>query len=138
VNGYSGSTRTFGAGVTPIAPGATCPAAPCTTIYAPLSKVSYDAGYGYYVIQRDGFRGTPYNRVDTRLQETIKIHERYNATLGFEAFNLFNHTNYGNFATTASTGTGSNAYGHPLAVSSEGASLEYFARNLQFFARFSF
>jgi hypothetical protein len=140
VNGYSGSTRTFGAGVTPVAPGftGTCPTATCTTIYAPLSKAYYDAGYGYYVIQRDGFRGTPYNRVDGRLQETIRIHERYNAILGFEAFNLLNHANYGNFATTATIGSGSNTYGRPIAVSTEGASLEYFARNLQFFARFAF
>jgi len=140
VNGYSGSTRTFGAGVTPVAPTftGTCPTATCTKVYVPLSKISYDAAYGYYVIQRDGFRGTPYNRVDTRLQETIKMRERYSTILGFEAFNLFNHPNYGNFATTATVGTGSNAYGHPLAVGSEGASLEYFGRNLQFFARFSF
>jgi hypothetical protein len=136
VNGYSSSTRTFGAGVTPVAPGfsGTCPTAACTTVYAPLSKISFDSGYGYYVIQRDGFRGTPYNRVDSRLQETIKLHERYSAIVGFEAFNLFNHSNYGNFNTTATL----SSYGHPTAVSTEGASLEYFGRNLQFFGRFSF
>jgi len=136
VNGYSSSTRTFGAGVTPVAPGfsGTCPTATCTTVYAPLSKISFDSGYGYYVIQRDGFRGTPYNRVDSRLQETIKLHERYSAIVGFEAFNLFNHSNYGNFNTTATL----SSYGHPTAVSTEGASLEYFGRNLQFFGRFSF
>ncbi|MGB7264799.1 MAG: TonB-dependent receptor, partial [Terracidiphilus sp.] len=140
VNGYSGSTRTFGPGVTPVAPTftGTCPTATCTKIYAPLSKVSFDSAYGYYVIQRDGFRGTPYNRIDARLQETVKVHERYSAIVGFEAFNLTNHANYGNFATTATIGTGSNTYGRPTAVSSEGASLEYFARNLQFFARFAF
>jgi hypothetical protein len=147
INGYSSSTRTFGAGVTPVAPGFTgaCPTTTCTTIYAPLSKVYYDAGYGYYIIQRDGFRGSPYNRVDSRLQESIKLKERYHAVLGFEAYNLFNHPNYGNFATSATQGpttsTGAvnlNAYGHPLAVSSEGASLEYYGRNLQFFGRFTF
>ena len=140
VNGYSSSTRTFGAGVTPVAPGftGTCPTATCTTIYAPLSKVSYDAGYGYYVIERDGFRGTPYNRVDARLQETVKLHERYSTIVGFEAFDLFNHSNYGNFATTATIGSGANTYGKPVAVSTEGAALEYYGRNLQFFARFAF
>jgi len=147
VNGYSGSTRTFGAGVTPVAPGfsGTCPTAVCTTVYAPLSKISYDAAYGYYVIQRDGFRGTPYNRVDVRLQKTTRIRERYAAIVGFEAFNLFNHSNYGNFAlvatsapTLASGAFNPNAYGHPTSVSAEGASLEYFGRNLQFFGRFSF
>jgi len=137
VNGYASSTRTFAK--QPIAPGATCPVTTgCTTIYAPLSKVYYDAGYGYWILQRDGFRGTPYNRVDARLQESIKIRERYNAIIGFEAFNLFNHSNYGNFALSSTTGTGANAYGHQTSVSTEGASLEYFGRNLQFFGRFSF
>jgi Carboxypeptidase regulatory-like domain len=147
VNGYSGSTRTFGLGVTPVAPGfsGTCPTATCTTIYAPLSKAYFDAAYGYYIFQRDGFRGTPYNRIDARIQETLTIKERFHPIIGMEAFNLFNHTNYGNFALTATQGPtltngspNSNAYGHPIAVSSEGASLEYFARNLQFFGRFSF
>jgi len=136
VNGYTLGTRTFGAGVTPVAPGfsGTCPTTTCTVIYAPLSKVSYDSAYGYYVIQRDGFRGTPYNRVDARLQETIKLHERYSAIIGFEAFDVFNHSNYGNFNTTSTLAV----YGHPNAVATEGAALEYYGRNLQFFARFSF
>jgi hypothetical protein len=138
VNGYANSTRTFGLGVTPVAPGftGTCPTATCTTVYAPLSKISYDAGYGYYVIQRDGFRGTDYNRVDSRLQENFKIKERYHAIVAVEAFNLFNHSNYGNFASTATTGTGTNAYGNPIA--SSGAPFEYQARSLQFIGRFSF
>jgi hypothetical protein len=144
VNGYANSTRTFGGpavgGISsvsqPIAAGQTCPIAHCTTIYAPLSKVHYDAGYGYWVIQRDGFRGSPYNRVDSRLQESFKVGERYHATVAFEAFNLFNHANYGNFATTATTGTGTNAYGNPIA--SSGAPFEYQARSLQFIGRFSF
>jgi hypothetical protein len=136
VNGYASSTRTFTG--QPIAPGQSCPVTTCNTIYAPLSKVSYDASYGYWVIERDGFRGTPYNRVDARLQETFKIKtDRYHATFAVESFNLFNHANYGNFAATASVGTGSNAYGHPLAVPSS-TSLEYSARNLQFIGRFSF
>jgi hypothetical protein len=147
VNGYGSSTRTFGAGVTPVAPGfgGTCPTTTCTTVYAPLSKIGYDAGYGYYVIQRDGFRGTPYNRLDGRLQETVKLKERYNAIIGFEAFNLLNHSNYGNFALTATSAptlasgaVNPNGYGHPISVASEGSSLEYFGRNLQFFARFAF
>jgi len=144
VNGYASSTRTFAgpsvAGVSqlsqPIAPSQTCPVAHCTTVYAPLSKVFYDSAYGYWIIQRDGFRGTPYNRVDTRLQETLKIRERYQAIFAIEAFNLFNHANYGNFATTATTGTGSNAYGNPIA--SSGAPFEYQARSLQFIGRFAF
>ena len=138
VNGYTNGTRTFAAGATPVAPGFTgpCPTTTCPVVYAPLSKIYYDAGYGYYVIQRDGFRGTDYNRVDSRLQESFKIKERYNAIVAVEAFNLFNHANYGNFAVNASTGTGASAYGHPIA--SSGAPFEYQARSLQFIGRFSF
>jgi hypothetical protein len=138
VNGYSNGTRTFAAGATPVAPGftGTCPTTTCPVVYAPLSKISFDAGYGYYVIQRDGFRGTDYNRVDSRLQENFKIRERYHAIVAVEAFNLFNHSNYGNFAANASTGTGASAYGHPIA--STGAPFEYQARSLQFIGRFSF
>jgi hypothetical protein len=135
VNGYASSTRTFTS--QPIAPGQTCPVAACTTIYAPLSKVYFDAGYGYWILQRDAFRGSPYHRVDARLQEDVPFKERYHAIVGLEAFNLLNHSNYGNFATTATVGTGANAYGHPLAVASS-SSLEYYARNLQFIARFQF
>lgn len=146
VNGYANGTRTFSfaSGVTPIQGPASgvCPTG-SACIWAPMSKVSYDAGYGYYVIQRDAFRGTPYNRVDSRLQESFKIKERYHAIIAIEAFNLFNHSNYGNFATNASsaplTATGApnaNAYGNPIA--SGGAPFEYQARSLQFIGRFSF
>ena len=161
VNGYVGSTRTFAAGVTPIegpangvcptgstcATGSACPTGQ-TCVYAPLSKIHYDAAYGYSIIERDGFRGSDYNRVDSRLQEDFKIKERYHAIVAVEAFNLFNHTNFGNFATTATnplinaTGTYAgrpsvNGYGHPASVNS-GTAVEYFARNLQFIGRFSF
>lgn len=144
VNGYVGSLRTFGFGVNngqslvsqPIAPGQVCPVAHCTTIYVPLSKVHYDAGYGYWIIQRDGFRGSDYNRVDSRLQESFTIKGRYNAIVAVEAFNLFNHSNYGNFATTATVGSGAFAYGKPIA--SSGSPFEYQARSLQFIGRFRF
>jgi TonB dependent receptor len=146
INGYANSTRTFSG--QPISAGQTCaPVAPlttCSTIYAPLSKTYFDSAYGYYIIQRDGFRGSDYNRVDSRLQESFRIKERYRATVGIEAFNLFNHTNFGNFATTASQGpllasgaANANAYGHPASVPNS-TSLEYYARNLQFIGRFSF
>ena len=143
VNGYASSTRTFTG--QPVALGTTCPVTTCNTIYAPLSKTHYDAGYGYWIIQRDAFRGSDYNRVDSRLQENFKIKERYHAIIAVEAFNLFNHSNYGNFSTTASqpdfnATTGAylpTGFGHPSAVPST-TSLEYNARNLQFIGRFSF
>jgi hypothetical protein len=136
VNGYANSTRTFTG--QPYPAGTTCPVTTiCSAIYAPMSKVSYDANYGYWIIQRDGFRGSDYNRVDSRFQENFKIKERYHAIFAVEAFNLFNHTNFGNFSTAASQGTGPTAYGHPASVPST-TSLEYYARNLQFIGRFSF
>jgi hypothetical protein len=146
VNGYASSTRTFTA--QPISPGQTCPVTACQTTYAPLSKTHYDAAYGFWILERDAFRGSDYNRVDSRLQEDMKIKERYHAILAVEAFNLFNHTNFGNFAATGSQPTlnasgtyagdiNLNSYGHPASVNS-GTAVEYFARNLQFIARFSF
>jgi hypothetical protein len=152
INSYASSTRTFGTAVAggqslvnqPVAPGTACPIAHCTTIYAPLSKVYYDASYGYWIIQRDGFRGSDYNRVDARLQESVRIKDRYHAVFGVDAFNLLNHSNFGAFSTTATQGpslsTGarnSNGYGFPASVPST-TSLEYYARNLQFIGRFEF
>lgn len=134
VNGYVGSTRTFTS--QPIAPGQTCPAVACTTIYSPLSKVHYDQVYGYWVMERDSFRGTDYQRADARLQETFKPRGRYRAIVAMEAFDLFNHANYGDFATTATTGTGAFAYGNPIA--SPGNPFEYQARSLQFIGRLAF
>jgi hypothetical protein len=139
VNGYSAGTRTFAANTQPIAPGQTCPVAKCVTIYAPMSKVYYDAGYGYWIIQRDAIRGTPYHRMDVRLQEAVHIKEKYQAIVGMEAFNLLNHANYSSFggtATSPSTNV-STGYGIPTAAGSS-TSLEYLARNLQFFARLRF
>ena len=136
VNGYTAGTRTFAAGVTPIAPGQTCPTKSCVTVYAPLSKVYFDSGYGYWIIQRDAIRGTPYNRVDARLQESFKLHERYRAIVAVEAFNLFNHSNYAAFGGTATSNTGSTAYGIPTASGTN--PIEYSARELQFIGRFQF
>ena len=135
VNGYTSGTRTFAAGVTPVPLGFSgpCPTTTCTTIYAPMKKVYYDAGYGYWIIQRDGFRGPEYNRTDARLQETFKIKERYHAIVAVEAFNVLNHTNYSGFGTSATSAT----YGTATAGGNAGVA-EYSARQLQFVGRFSF
>jgi hypothetical protein len=143
LNGYNASTRTFSGGtsgaptvVTPYAPGTTCPAVTgCVLVYAPMSKVYLDQTYGYYVIQRDAIRGAAYHRVDARLQETVRIHERYSAIMGVEVFNMLNHTNIGTYSGTATSNAASNGYG--VRQSTSGV-LEYFPRNLQFFGRFSF
>lgn len=44
----------------------------------------------------NSLRGDPYFDVDARLAKNIKIGERCNLQLAFQAFNLFNHANYGN------------------------------------------
>jgi Carboxypeptidase regulatory-like domain/TonB dependent receptor len=41
-------------------------------------------------------RGDPYFNVDTRLAKNVKLGEKRNLQLAFQAFNLFNHANYGN------------------------------------------
>ena len=43
-----------------------------------------------------GLRGDPYFDMDARLAKNIKLGERRNLQLIFQAFNLFNHANYGN------------------------------------------
>jgi Carboxypeptidase regulatory-like domain len=124
--------RTVAANTTPIAPGTSCAVAPCLPVYAPLAHFHYDAGYGYYILDRNSLRGRPIQRVDSRLQETIPVHERYKAILAVEAFNLFNHSNYGNYATSANLAT----YGSPASTS--GNPVEFAARQLQFIGRFQF
>ncbi|CAN5635243.1 TonB-dependent receptor [soil metagenome] len=124
--------RTVALNTTPVAPGTACAVAPCVTVYAPLSKFHYDAGYGYYVMDRNALRGRPIQRVDSRLQETIPVHERYKIIVAVEAFNLFNHSNYGNYVTTANSAT----YGNPASTS--GSPFEFSARQLQFIGRFQF
>lgn len=125
--------RTLPLGYQPIAAGTVCPVTNCTAVYAPLSHFYFDNGYGYWILARDSFRGAPYQRVDARLQETFRIHDRYSGSVGVESFNLLNHTNPYTYTTVAN----SSAYGH--AASAGGSTyLEYFSRQLQFLARFSF
>lgn len=48
------------------------------------------------LVPYNSMRGDPYFNVDTRLAKNIKLGERRNLQLVFQAFNLFNHANYGN------------------------------------------
>jgi hypothetical protein len=125
--------RTLAANTIPIGPSDTCPSgSTCLKVYAPLSHFHYDAGYGYWIMDRNALRGRNIHRIDSRLQETIPIHERYKVILAVEAFNLFNHSNYGNYSATASSST----YGNPASTS--GNPVEFAARQLQFIGRFQF
>lgn len=48
-------------------------------------EVSYDSNYG----------GTPFLQLDARIGKTISIHDRYNISLFYQAFNITNRANYG-------------------------------------------
>jgi len=125
--------RTVALNSIPFGPNDTCATgSTCVKIYAPLSHFHYDAGYGYYVMDRNAFRGRNIHRIDSRLQETIPIHEKYKVIVAVEAFNLFNHPNYGNYFTVANAST----YGQPNSTS--GSPVEFAARQLQFIGRFQF
>ena len=134
-NGYSPSfNRTLAAGLTPVAAGAGCTTNATTLcVYAPLSQFHFDAGYGYYVMNRNAIRGRAYERLDARLQETFPIHERFKATVGVEVFNMMNHFNPATYFNNANAAT----FGRPSSAQGSGL-LEYASRQIQFLARFSF
>ncbi|HTD97570.1 MAG TPA: TonB-dependent receptor [Edaphobacter sp.] len=136
--GYAPSyNRTFAAGVVPlaIAVGATCPKT-STCVYNDPANNYLDISTGYYLTKRNAFYGRNIYRADSRLQEKIKITERYRVVVAAEAFNLFNHSNYGNYNTTVT----SPSYGTPLQTTSAatGVPVEWRPRSLQFLARFEF
>ena len=83
-------------------------------------------------MDRNALRGRPIHRIDSRLQETIPVHERYKVILAVEAFNLLNHSNYGNYATVANNAS----FGTPASTS--GNPVEFAPRQLQFIGRFQF
>ena len=135
--GYAPSyNRTFAAGVTPISAGATCPTTSCVVTYDDPSNNYKDPNSTFYLTRRDAFYGRSIYRADSRLQDRIKVGDRYSVVLAAEAFNLFNHSNYGNYNTTVT----SPSYGTPLQTTSAatGVPVEWRPRSLQFLARFEF
>lgn len=126
--------RTLPANTIPIAPGTACSSGSnCLTVYAPLGHFHYDSGWGYWVMDRNSFRGLPYHRVDARLQEAIPIKDRYQLIFAAEAFNLFNHSNYYSYTTNANSAS----YGRPSTAGGSGY-LEFAARQIQMLVRFRF
>lgn len=138
--GYSPTyNRTFAATPVPYTAadaGKTCQVASglssCVYTYNDPKHDHLDTASGYYITDRDALYGRAVHRIDSRLQETVKVHDRYRAILGIEAFNLFNHSNYGNYNGYVN----SSSYGAPLATS--GNPVEYQARSLQFSTRLEF
>jgi hypothetical protein len=60
----------------------------------------------------NSLRGDPYFNMDARLAKNIKLGEKRNLQLAFQAFNLTNHANYGNnFGTTVGDPTFKNPIG---------------------------
>jgi hypothetical protein len=107
----------------------------CTYVYNNIANDYLDAS-GYYLTKRDAFYGRNIYRADTRLQDRIKMGDRFTTVLAVEAFNVFNHSNYGNYNTTVT----SNSYGTPLQTTSAatGVPVEWRPRSLQFLARLEF
>jgi hypothetical protein len=118
----------------------TCPqetgVAACTYVYNQAAHNYLDTASGYYMTNRDALYGRNIHRVDSRLQESHKLTERFRVVVAVEAFNLFNHSNYGNYNGIVNSPT----YGQPLATTAAatGIPVEFRSRSLQFVGRFEF
>jgi len=78
-----------------------CPLDPNTKQLSPLTC----PGYGTYGnIGRNSFRGRTSYQFDAQISRIFPIHERLNATLRLEAFNVLNHPNF-NIPTGSTAGT---------------------------------
>jgi hypothetical protein len=85
---------------------------------------------GYSQVKRNSFYGRAIYRVDSRLQKTFTIQERYKLIGIAEVFNMLNHPNYGAYNTQITSAS----YGTPQQTTSQ----SYAPRTIQFAARFEF
>ncbi len=110
--------------------------AACTYVYNQAAHNYLDSATSYYMTNRDALYGRNIHRVDSRLQESHKLTERFRVVVAVEAFNLFNHSNYGNYNGIVNSPT----YGQPLATTAAatGIPVEFRSRSLQFVGRFEF
>ncbi len=84
---------------------------PATTAGKLAASQCYYAG-NCVVAPYNSLRGDPYFDMDARLAKNIKLGEKRNLQLAFQAFNLTNHANYGNnFGTTVGDPTFKNPIG---------------------------
>jgi hypothetical protein len=104
----------------------------CTYAYNDPKHNHLDARSGFYIADRNSFRGAPIEKLDLHLQKAFTFHDRYKVSLIAESFNTLNHSNFGGYNTTI---TASN-FGTPAAVS--GNPPAYGPRALQFAARLDF
>jgi Carboxypeptidase regulatory-like domain/TonB dependent receptor-like, beta-barrel len=99
------------------------------------SSQCYYAG-NCVVAPYNSLRGNPYFDMDARVAKNIKLGERRNLQLMFQAFNLTNHANYGNnFGTTVDDTT---HFKQPQGFINPTSSLAARAFTGEFGARFSF
>jgi hypothetical protein len=85
---------------------------------------------GFTTVKRNSLSGLAINRLDWRLNKSVKIKEKFTATGTFEVFNVLNYQNYGVY----NTNVGIASYGR----AAYNANLAYAARMLQFSARLDF
>jgi hypothetical protein len=71
------------------------PVSPVKETHTQVEAQCYYSG-NCHLAPYDSLRGDGYFDVDARLAKNIKLGERSNVQLIFQAFNLFNHANYGN------------------------------------------
>jgi Carboxypeptidase regulatory-like domain/TonB-dependent Receptor Plug Domain len=70
--------------------GAACASRSCFSTSSFATPVDFNA------YARNAFRGPGYFNTDMNLKKTFSIHERYQFTLGANAFNILNHPNFQN------------------------------------------
>ena len=80
-------------------------------------------------------RGNPYFNLDTRLAKNVKLGERRNLQLAFQAFNLTNHANYGNNFDNV---VGDATFGKPVGFINPTSSVAPRSFTGEFGARFTF
>ena len=102
---------------------------------SPLAAVQCYYSGNCVVSPYNSQRGDPYFDLDARLAKNIKLGERRNLQLMFQAFNLTNRANYGNdFGNVV----GDSTFGHPIGFINPSSSLLPRAFTGEFGARFSF
>lgn len=100
------------------------------TTFIDKSFLSASSAAGYTDVKRNSLSGRAINRLDWRLNKTLKIKERFQVTGIFEVFNVLNYQNYGVY----NTNIGIASYGR----AAYNSNLAYASRMLQFAARLDF
>ncbi len=104
-----------------------------------LTAVQCYYGGTCHLAPQSSLRGNPYFNVDTRLAKNLKLGEKRNLQLAFQAFNLLNHANYGNnFDNTVQNHDQGNTFGKAVGFINPTSSLLPRSFRAEFGARFTF